>query len=103
MTKKKLWIDDERPTPSSFTHRASTFEEAKVLLENEDWDVVSFDHDLGTEKIEENGQTLMNILEEAVYFGDRDAPEILIHTGNGAVRRIMGVIAERIMSFKNPK
>ncbi len=50
----KLWIDDERVMPSGYTHVAMSSEEAITLLSQHDFDVVSFDHDLGGTYI--NGQ-----------------------------------------------
>lgn len=47
----RLWIDDVRPTPIGFTHRAETYEEAIAFLSDPtiQWDFVSFDHDLAKE------------------------------------------------------
>lgn len=41
-----LWLDDLRPAPAGWTH-AKTVAEAQALLEHEDVDMASLDHDLG--------------------------------------------------------
>ena len=47
-----LYIDDERPTPTGFTHSAKTAAAAIAILEDArahgaQMDLISFDHDLG--------------------------------------------------------
>ena len=96
---KSLYIDDNRPTPEGYTRTARTFEEARKLIVEEDWDLISFDHDLGEEEIRANGLTLMNILEDHVFIGLRKAPLVNVHTANAAARPAMRMCAERILNM----
>ena len=43
----RLYLDDVRPTPTDYTHRAYTAQEAIALLKTGQVDFLSFDHDLG--------------------------------------------------------
>lgn len=42
-----LWLDDERPMPSAYTHLAKTATEAIDIIKSGQVVVVSLDHDLG--------------------------------------------------------
>ena len=43
----KLWVDDERDAPDDTWVVARSLWEARLLLQDRHWDVVSLDHDLG--------------------------------------------------------
>jgi hypothetical protein len=99
---KSLWIDDLRPTPEGYTHTARTYKEAYQCLLNEDWDSVSFDHDLGAKHEHQNGLSLMNALERAVYEGTRKAPKTIgVHTANLAAKGAMIQAANHIVKMGN--
>lgn len=44
----KVWLDDVREMPPYFTHHAKTAEEAIALLQTNQVEMISLDHDLGT-------------------------------------------------------
>ena len=93
---KFLYIDDEREVPNEFTHCSRSFDDALDKIQTEDWDCISFDHDLGSTVISENGLTLMNRLEELVYLKERKAPLVVVHTANGGARTAMELCACKI-------
>ena len=94
-----LFIDDVRPCPDGYK-LARTFDEAKFLIEEYDWEVISFDHDLGETDIMNNGLTLMDILEMLVTQGKRKAPNhVLVHTDNGGVMTAMRQTAASIIKL----
>lgn len=96
---KCLYIDDLRPLPQKYTDLARTFESALNLIISQDWDRISFDHDLGSEIPTETGLTLLNKLEELVFLGFRKAPFVEIHTDNGGARKLMMLAANKINSM----
>ena len=96
---RSLYIDDLRPLPQNYTVLARTFESALNLITLQDWDRISFDHDLGSEIPTETGLTLLNKLEELVFLGFREAPFVEIHTDNGGARKLMTLAANKINSM----
>jgi hypothetical protein len=70
----KLWVDDERPAPSGWTH-AHNYREATGYLYTGKVDTISLDHDLGEDK---SGYDIAKFLVE-----QRIWPRIIyIHTMN---------------------
>lgn len=81
----RLWIDDERPIPSDFTHWALSSADAIAVLDeyrqSDDYgslEVVSFDHDLGGTKTDDTSRpVLLWMIEHEVW-----PREIRAHTAN---------------------
>jgi hypothetical protein len=98
----KLYLDDVRPTPPGWV-RAYTFEDCIRILQNENVDVLSLDHDLG--KCDEcmkaesgekshcphikSGYDVVCALEEMVYNGFIPPGFIGIHSDNSVGRKAM--------------
>lgn len=95
-----LYIDDVRAAPEGFTHVARTFNEAQAAIQKFDWDRISFDHDLGSDSIYENGLTLMNRLEELVFLEVRTAPYVEVHSANAGAQTAMRQCADKINSMR---
>jgi CheY-like chemotaxis protein len=85
-------MDDERECPEGWDLAQNSYEAIRMLIENE-YDVVSLDHDLGIGW--PNGMTVLNWLEERHHNGHK-IPFILIHTANASVRRIMQQVADKL-------
>ncbi len=91
---KKLYIDDIREAPDASWTIVRTYDEAINLLDTEQFDVVSFDHDLGDTNIpERTGYTiLMKVVQDKVD-GKPVPKEFLVHSANPVgVERMLGVI-----------
>ena len=100
---KTLYIDDIRPVPEQYNHYARTYIDALKMIMYEDWDQISFDHDLGSEDPKETGLELMNILEASIYIGVRKAPLVCVHTDNGGAMKAMKQAANKINSMRRTK
>ena len=77
----KIWLDDERPMPDGFDVHARTFDEAISFIENNDVELISFDHDLGAEE-NGTGYDVANWIEAEAYLGMLPKIEWRIHSGN---------------------
>ena len=64
----KIWLDDERPMPSEFDVHARTADDAIRYIENNDVELISFDHDLGREE-NGTGYDVANWIEAEAYLG----------------------------------
>lgn len=84
--KIKVWLDDERPMPSTFDIHVKTPEEAIELLEKNIVEYISLDHDLGLEPDSRNGYMVAKWIEEHAYFGDLVPLAWNCHTANSAGR-----------------
>jgi len=85
----KLYLDDEREAPAGWV-RVKTADLAVALLEENNFEVVSLDHDLGyTSDKHKTGYDVLCWIEEQVYMKEYPLPEIRIHTANPAARRKM--------------
>lgn len=85
----KIYLDDERETPSGFDRTYSAMETIDVLKAN--WnqvEVLSLDHDLGIWNT--TGYDVMLWIESQIFCGVYDSiPEIVFHTANPVGRNKM--------------
>ena len=101
----RLWVDDERVAPDGWLW-AKTAEEAIRLLEENQVEKMSLDHDLGDvdSNPEKTGYTVLTYVESRVVWDpDYVAPAIRIHTANVSARKKMELgrdSIERLMSIK---
>lgn len=93
----KVFMDDERQTPEGFDVRTFTVPETIEKLKTGQVEVLSLDHDLGTDQ---DGTTLVNWLEEEVFHGRVPLPKIIIHTANPVARTRMLQVAMRLWRSK---
>ena len=75
-----LWLDDERPMPSDFTHHAKTADEAIALLKTLKFDRISLDHDLGLGM--GTGYDVACFIEEEALAGRLEKMKMSLHTQN---------------------
>jgi hypothetical protein len=89
----KLYIDDERSTPTGWD-RAYTTSEAIDMLKTRKYTAVSFDHDLGNDE-DGDGHDVATWLEEECYTDPTfPVPLMVVHSGNPVGRaRIEKAIA----------
>ena len=101
----KLYLDDGRECPEGWS-LVNTAEEAILILESNNVEEVSLDHDLGDKDHdpEQTGYTVLLHIESKVVWDDTyHAPQIHIHTANSAARpRMEAAVAsiERYMKLK---
>lgn len=84
MMKTKLWIDDLRPPPDDTWEWAKDLGDTWDLLDMQEFELISFDHDLGGD------QTTMPIarwIEEQANEGKRQPPKWAIHSANPVGRQ----------------
>lgn len=67
----RLWLDDRRKMPKGFDIWARNVGDAINAINHNEIDFVSFDHDLGDEKINGNGYILACIIEQWAYNGGK--------------------------------
>lgn len=102
----KIYLDDERTTPSYFDVRCYTAKEAiKVLSSGIPIHTISLDHDLGDDSVG-TGYDVLLWIEEQVHMNPYyDLPLILIHTANPSAREKMNAAVDNIAryyrSYKN--
>lgn len=85
----KLFLDDEREAPAGWV-RVKSADLAVALLQENVFEVVSLDHDLGyTSNKFKTGYDVLCWIEEQVYMNDYPLPEIRVHTANPAARKKM--------------
>ena len=78
----RIYLDDERETPTGWVG-VSTVQEVIELLKNNEVKELSLDHDLGTE---ETGYDVVLWLEEKVIMEGFIPPMIRVHSSNPAGR-----------------
>jgi hypothetical protein len=81
----KVFLDDERPTPSGW-HRVYWPDEAIMLLDSEEVTHISLDHDLGDDA-RGTGYDVLVSIERAVATRGFVPPTITIHSANPSARR----------------
>ena len=91
----RVWLDDVRPAPQGWTW-AKTYDEATALLDNDDVQSLSLDHDIACFRADGREMTgydvLMFVVERNVN-GGKAPEEISIHSANPVGRaRMQGVI-----------
>lgn len=78
----RVYLDDVRPTPEGFTHRAETAAEAIAFLETGNVTFISFDHDLG-EPANGTGHDVALWIEAQTYSDNTwPFPDYVIHSAN---------------------
>lgn len=95
----RVFLDDERPTPSGWT-RVRWPDEAIELLKTGLVKELSLDHDLGDDE-RGTGYDVLLWIEEAVAVRGFEPPRIAVHSANPAARERMmaGIRAiERLVS-----
>ena len=81
---KRLWVDDVRSMPESYNALAKTYEEAIDYLKTGQVELISLDHDLGTEK---SGYDIAVWIEEKAFSGEISTLEWRIHSANPVGRK----------------
>ena len=79
----KVWLDDRRPAPKGW-RRAKTADEAIRLLDTDEVEIISFDHDLGTL---ETGYTVAEYLEYSAASGTLERVKWRVHSANPVGRK----------------
>jgi len=97
----KIYLDDERSTPEGWV-RAYWPDEVIQLLETEDVQEVSLDHDLGDDD-RGTGYDVILWIEEAVFTRGFIAPKIGVHSANSSARRKMEQGIASIESYPQRK
>ncbi len=90
----KIYLDDERQTPVGYT-RCLWPEEVIELLQNNDIEEVSLDHDLGDDD-HGTGYTVLLWIEEQVFCHGYKPPRLRVHSANSSARDKMNLAIERI-------
>lgn len=90
---KRLWIDDLRTAPEGWDV-ARTYAEAVDMLFVTDYDVVSFDHDLGEYF---TGYDIICVLEERQQEGFRVPRKMFCHSDNPPGRERIKQVIRKIM------
>lgn len=80
----RVWLDDSRPMPESYTHHAKTADEAIELLKTGQVKTISLDHDLGdfASEVEKTGYTVAKFIEQGAINGTLSKLKCLVHTQN---------------------
>lgn len=91
----KVYLDDERPTPSGW-HRTYSVDETLHCLSSRTVTYLSLDNDLGSLDPTTEGFNVLNILEEWVHFDPTfPIPIITIHSSNASrVASMLKVVAK---------
>lgn len=80
--KISVWLDDERPMPSSFDVHVKTAWEAIELLKKDVVEYISLDHDLGDDEKFGTGMDVARWIEEHAFLGDLTPLSYNLHTAN---------------------
>ena len=83
----KIYLDDERSTPEGWV-RTYWPDEVICLLQNENVEEISLDHDLGDDD-RGTGYDVILWIEEAVFTRGFVAPKIRVHSANSSARAKM--------------
>ena len=94
----KVFLDDMRTEPEGWV-LVKTAREAIELLQTNDVEEISLDHDLGEEE-NGTGYDVISWLEKEVYQSNFSPPVIHIHTANPVARERMKAGARNILRFK---
>jgi hypothetical protein len=101
----KLYLDDERACPEGWV-LVKTAEEAILMLDTQDVEEISLDHDLGDtdHDPEWTGYTVLQHIESKVVWDDSYLPpKIKIHTANTGARPKMEAARTSIERFRRLK
>ncbi|WP_338042106.1 cyclic-phosphate processing receiver domain-containing protein [Myxococcus stipitatus] len=96
-TRLKVYLDDERPTPTGWVS-ARWPEDVITLLEGGQVDELSLDHDLGDDA-HGTGYDVLLWLEEAVATRGFVPPRVRVHSANSSARQKMESAITRIERF----
>lgn len=96
-----IYLDDERETPDGFI-RCYWPNEVIELLKTNKVKLISLDHDLGDDN-KGTGYDVLLWLEEQVFLGTIDPPEIIIHSSNSSAVQKMNSAVKSIQKIKNNK
>ena len=101
-----LWIDDLRNVPEGYSLVARTANEAIALfdLHKDEITHISFDHDLGTLSVDENGEEMSGYhfacyIEEKLYTNQYDPKNLVgiqVHSSNSSGSQRIIAFAENI-------
>ncbi len=83
----KIYLDDERPTPKGWI-RVYWPDEAIKLLQANDVEVISLDHDLGDDE-KGTGYDVVTWIEEQVATTNYIPPIIKVHSANPSAKEKM--------------
>lgn len=83
----KIFLDDERPTPNGWV-RCFWPQAVIDILQTNDVEEISLDHDLGNDEIG-TGYDVLTWIEEQVVLHQYHAPRIRVHSSNPAARQRM--------------
>lgn len=97
----KVFLDDERPAPEGW-QRVYWPNEAIDLLETNQVQTISLDHDLGDD-IRGTGYDVLLWIEQAVATYNFQPPEILIHSANTSARQKMQLAVAAIQKLTETK
>lgn len=90
---KKLWVDDLRPVPDETWDQAFSFHEAIYMLERNNYEEVSLDHDLGMGSFygykEMTGRDILNWLQRRKFEFCKVPKTVRCHSANSAARHTM--------------
>jgi hypothetical protein len=89
----RLWIDDLRAPPDDTWTWVQSSAHAIALLEIQNFDIISFDHDLGGN---DTAMRVVDWLDEVMYFGLIPTFEWRIHSANPVGRLNLAIALERI-------
>ena len=103
---KKLYVDDLRPVPDFSWEPAFNYFEALILLQHDDYDIISLDHDI--DSFDDNGKEytgydILNYLECLRIEFRMKIPHIFVHTANAAVAAKMQAVADKLNKMGDPK
>lgn len=96
----RLWVDDERPMPSDFTHHAKTAADAIRILTSQIVEYISLDHDLGPEHAG-NGYEIASWIEFRAYSKTLRRISWAVHSANPIGRARMIVALKNADKFWN--
>lgn len=97
----KIYLDDERPCPKGWL-LAKWPQEVIRILQEEDVECLSLDHDLGNDA-QDTGYDVLLWIEEAVMTRHYVPPQIIIHTSNPSARSKMEAARQQILKFYQKK
>lgn len=92
----KLWLDDERPAPKGWLPIRWP-QDMTVVLETNNVEEISLDHDLGDDDTGTGYDVLLWIEEQVFTNPSFVLPKVNIHTANPAARIRMEAALEHIM------
>lgn len=100
---KKLWIDDLRDPPDETWEVVRTAHRAICLLEDNEYEEVSFDNDLGFDSLYGNkmleGRNILGWLRARQANGLYVPPTLEVHTDNPDARTAMESDVHRMIGF----